>query len=232
MTLISLVLKLNPMKNKIQLFAILLFGISGLNAQEQPYQQQQSQDQQTMVYAAELTSINGFITGREVTGTLTITVEGERATIGLNATGLAPDMLHMAHLHGFEDGSEATCPEALMADADDDGYIDLIETREAAGITMIPLHDDPVSLQIGGEAYPMADGQGTISYTQEISLEELKAAMQTNFNISDFDFDNFVVFIHGVDDRLELPETVESLPDVPARYTLPVACGEVERLEY
>jgi hypothetical protein len=34
--------------------------------------------------------------------------------------------------------------------------------------------------------------------------------------------------VHGVPERTELPETAQSLPDVPARVTLPIACGILE----
>jgi len=38
------------------------------------------------------------------------------------------------------------------------------------------------------------------------------------------------VVLHGVDASTPLPSTVASLPGLPAYLTLPVACGEISRV--
>ncbi len=114
------------------------------------------------------------------------------------------------------------------ADANGDSIVDLIETREYSGVTMIPFHDNPVSMEIKAETYPQADAQGNLNYSAVVSMTELTSAVQEKFGVENFDFSNFVVYVHGVGDETTLPESVESLPDVPAKVTLPVACGELE----
>src|SRR6056297_3011280 len=74
------------------------------------------EEEEPTVYTAELHSLNQNITGQPVTGSLTITVKNDSATIDLNVTSIAPNMMHLAHLHGYEDGSEAKCP--VFPDAD------------------------------------------------------------------------------------------------------------------
>ena len=148
--------------------------------------------------------------------------------IELEASSLAPNMMHLAHLHGFEDGSEASCPPVPEADHNGDGIVDLIETRDYSGITMIPFHDNPVGLEIKTHTYPKADAQGRFNYSTVVSVQGLSSAVQEKFGVEDFNFGDFVVYVHGVGEQTTLPESVQSLPDVPAMVTLPVTCGELE----
>ena len=45
------------------------------------------------------------------------------------------------------------------------------------------------------------------------------------------DFERRVIFLHGVPEDAQLPDTVQSLGDVPAHVTLPIACGEIRKAE-
>jgi hypothetical protein len=183
------------------------------------------------VYVAELAPMNINATEELVTGTALFIVEGDTLTMTVEASGLAPDMMHLQHLHGYteEDGSFATCPFS-GADANDDNFIDLLETRPFTGITLVPLHEEPASLEIQSQTYPTANADGEISYSQTVSIEELEQALQETHNIDSLDLAQRTVFLHGVSQDADLPDTVESLPDVPAQVTLPVACGEIYEL--
>jgi hypothetical protein len=183
------------------------------------------------VYIAELAPMNINATEELVTGTALFIVEGDTLTMTVEASGLAPDMMHLQHLHGYteEDGSFATCPFS-GADANDDNVIDLLETRPFTGITLVPLHEEPASLAIQSQTYPTADAEGEIAYSQTVSIEELEQALQEEHNIDSLDLAQRTVFLHGVSQDADLPDSVESLPDVPAQVTLPVACGEIYEL--
>lgn len=185
-------------------------------------------EEEAKIYTAELNSLNQNITDQPVSGSLTIRVQGDKATIELKVSSLAPNMMHLAHLHGYEDGSEASCPSLPDADKNEDGIVDLIETRDYSGITMIPFHDEPASLKIKTETYSKSDAQGNYTYSKVVSMTELSSAVKEKFGVEDFNFDDYVVYVHGVSDQATLPESVQSLPDVPAMVTLPVACGELE----
>ena len=188
----------------------------------------QQMEEEPTVYTAELNNLNQNITDQPASGELTVTVKGDSATIKLNVSSVAPDIMHLAHLHGYEDGSEAKCPTFPEADNNNDSIVDLIETRDYSGITMIPFHDDPVSLEIKTDTYPKADAQGNFNYSKVVSMQALSSAVSEKFGIENFSFDNFVVFVHGIRQDTTLPESVQSLPDVPAKVTLPVGCGELE----
>lgn len=218
------------MKMKVQYFtavALLLLIAAACGPMRQDGNGEPEKKEVPIVYTADLNSLNQGITNQPASGSLTITVRGDSATIELSVSSLAPGMMHLAHLHGYKDGSEASCPPVPEADKNDDGIVDLIETRDYSGITMIPFHDDPVSLEIKTETYPVADERGNFSYSKVVSVKELSAAVKNKFGIEDFSFDKFVLYVHGVSEEIALPGSVESLPDVPAMVTLPVACGEL-----
>jgi hypothetical protein len=104
-----------------------------------------------------------------------------------------------------------------------------METEPVAGTTMVPFHDDPVSMEIVRDTYPVAGPGGSYTYTKTVSLEALQDSFGPVFGGQDLDLDRRVVFLHGVPASTVLPATVASLGDIPAQVTLPIACGEIER---
>ena len=135
----------------------------------------------------------------------------------------------LQHFHGFKDGSDATCA-GVEQDANNDGIIDLLETRPVSGVTLVPFHDDPASLKIKTHTYPKADAEGRIMYVKTVSTSALESAMQQKYGISEMEWEKRVIYLHGVPEDTELPESVQSLPDVPAHITLPVSCGPIQRI--
>ncbi|MGH8157335.1 MAG: hypothetical protein ACREPQ_04405 [Rhodanobacter sp.] len=182
-----------------------------------------------VVYIAHLHSLNSVVTGRKAAGEARFVVDGDALVIAIDAHGLPPDMMHLQHFHGFADNRQATCPTAA-ADRNGDGIIDLKETEPMAGTTMVPFHADPVSMQIASDSYPRASAAGTFTYRKTVSLAAFTTAFEKAFGSAALDLDRRVVFIHGVVPSAKLPGTVASLGDIPARITLPVACGVIERV--
>lgn len=178
------------------------------------------------IYTASLMPMNENLLQSSPIADVQLRVAGETLVIEVNAIGLPASMMHLQHIHGFIDGTAASCPGS-DADANGDGIVDLIETESSAGITMVPFHDNPGSMQIQSEAYPVADDQGTYSYNQSVSLNALRGAFQAMFGDNELSLDNRVVFIHGVPENTELPDSVQSIPGAPAHMTVPIACGEL-----
>lgn len=168
----------------------------------------------------------GHAMGQTVTGTVSLDERDGELNITVDAGGLAPGM-HLAHLHGFpvQDPGEAACPQ-LDADANGDGIVDLLETRDAAGVTLIPLTEDPASLSIMSESYPDAEEDGQLQYIQFVDLSALEQAMRETYGTPPA-LGNRVLFIHGVPQEAGLPDTVQSLEGVPAHLTLPIGCAEL-----
>ncbi|MFP7673671.1 hypothetical protein ACG74X_09990 [Marivita sp. S0852] len=182
-------------------------------------------------WRADLTALNPDATQMAASGTATLTVSGDTLTITVDATGTAPGIMHLQHFHGFAEGDATSACPGADADANGDGIVDLIETEPVAGVTMVPFHDDPANLEIVTETYPTADEDGRYSYEQTVSLSDLEARFADAFPGQQLDFDRRVVFLHGVSEDMDLPETAQSLGDIPAHVTLPIACGTLDRAD-
>jgi len=187
-------------------------------------------DSQPTVYVAKLHPVNTKVTGLETAGEARFSINGDTLTITVSAQKLPPNIVHWQHFHGFKDNSDAACPTEA-ADVNHDGIIDLIETEPAAGTTMVPFDEDPVAMDIGGGNYPKAGADGTFQYQKTVSLKALDAAFAKAFGDKKLDLDRRVVFVHGILESTELPASVASLGTVPARVTLPIACGEIKRVQ-
>jgi hypothetical protein len=202
----------------------LLAGVGGI-----PMVQAQNTD---VIYKATLLPLNSTAIGSDASGEATFTISGDRPTIHVSAKGVPPDTNHWQHFHGFGEGNkQSTCPTA-SDDANGDGIIDLIETEPVAGITMVPLNDDPVSMDIPQDTYPTAGADGTYTYEKTVSLTALQDAFSAQFPGQQLDLDRRVVFLHGVPASTQLPDTVASLGDIPAQVTIPIACGEIAKIEH
>lgn len=169
----------------------------------------------------------GASAGQTVTGTISLNEEGGELRIEIDAGGLAPGM-HLAHLHGFAvpDPEEAACPDAA-ADANGDGIVDLIETRDAAGVTLVPMTENPASLEIMSEGYPEAQEDGQMEYIQIVEPATLERAMVETYGTPPA-LETRVFFVHGVPSEAGLPDSVQSLEGVPAHATLPIGCAEMK----
>ncbi len=187
-------------------------------------------DTATMVYRAELTSINEDVSGLSVSGTATITLRGDSMFIEVVASGLEPGMMHMQHYHGFTDGQEAECA-TMDEDVNGDEIVDLIETRAVSGVTLVPFNENPAELELTDQSYPTASEQGTITYSDTVVVSELLSSLSEKYGIDSLQLENRVVYLHGVSEDISLPETVESLPDVAPHMTLPIACGRLEEVD-
>lgn len=184
----------------------------------------------SVAYVAQLHPLNTKVTGVGTTGEARFSVTDDILTISINAEKLPPDMMHLQHFHGFKDNRDATCPTEA-ADVNHDGIIDLIETEPTSGTTMVPFHDDPVSMEIVRDTYPKAGADGTFQYQKTVSLNDLEGAFAKAFDDTELDLDRRVVFIHGILASTKLPASAASLGTIPAQVTLPIACGEIKRVQ-
>ena len=182
------------------------------------------------LYVARLAPLNASVTGSSAKGEVAFRITGDDLTIQTDASGLPPGISHWQHFHGFIDGRDAACPTDA-ADANGDGIVDLIETEPVAGTTMVPFNADPVALNVPDETYPKADAEGTLHYEKTVSLSALQAAYAKAFEGGKLDLDTRVVFLHGVPSATALASSVASLGPIPAQVTIPIACGEIERVE-
>lgn len=178
-------------------------------------------------FVAKLQPLNANKIGTSASGTADLKIKDGKLITTIDLAGLQPGMMHLQHFHGFIDGKDAVCPTA-DADTNKDGFIDLVETEPFAGITMVPFHAHPASLEIANDTYPKADKKGAAHYSDTVSIADLEAALKEKLKATGLNLDKRVIFIHGVADTAALPDSVKSLPGVPAQVTLPIACGKIE----
>lgn len=121
------------------------------------------------------------------------------------ATGVTPNQPHPQHIHGFTDGSDATCPPANAADDDpqgDDRYISLSEGAPFYGPVLL-------SLDYANGEFPVANSAGHYIY-------------ERTFNRSPNSFpgpESLAVVVHG------------RMVDGNYQPSLPVACGEIKDVD-
>jgi hypothetical protein len=185
------------------------------------------------IYIAPLQPLNDNLTEQSPLGLATIIIRGDEMRLYVIAEGLPSGMAHLQHYHGFTQGTEAVCPTADV-DANNDGVVDLRETETVAGVTLVPFHDDPASLEglLDTERFPMAASpDGVIDYRETVSVQALASALQSEYDINQFNIEDRVIFLHGVAEDANVPDSAQSIADVPASTTLPIACGEFTRID-
>jgi Cu/Zn superoxide dismutase len=126
---------------------------------------------QSKTYTANLGTLNNS----GVTGTATLTLDGNMLTVHVMATGLEPNQLHIQHIHGFMDNKKKSMCPPQSADMNGDGFVDLVEGLPFYGGVLLDL-----------EPFPTAP-DGTINYTQTFTIDASLLPLQ-----------NRVVVIHGL----------------------------------
>ena len=139
---------------------------------------------------------NGF-GGQAATGEARFTIKDDRLSITVHAQRVPANIIHWQHFHGFTDARSSACPTGA-ADVNGDGIIDLIETAPMAEMTMVPFHDDPVSMEIPRATYPKASAKGALQYRKTVSLSTLQDAFGKAFPDQRLDLDRRVFMMHSV----------------------------------
>lgn len=180
-------------------------------------------------YTANLKPLNADKLGTSASGVANFeTSDGKLKTV-IDLQGLPPSMAHLQHFHGFADKG-ATCATAKQ-DANGDGYIDLLETEPVSGVTMLPFHAHPATLEIPSDTYPVADSDGKAHYEHVDDVAELERALHDKYETSGLNLVERVVIVHTVPNDTKLPDGVKSLPGVPSQVTIPLACGKIEAVK-
>lgn len=67
-------------------------------------------------------------------------------------------------------------------------------------------------------------------YETEIALADLESGFEGEFGDSGLKLDKRVLYVDGVSEDAQLPESVQSIEDTPAEVTLPTACGKIKKV--
>lgn len=180
-------------------------------------------------YEATLTPLNASVTGSQTKGNAKFVIANDTMKVTINVTGAPANMEHWQHFHGFADGKDAQVV-TMADDKNKDGIIDVTETADKSGTTMVPFNQFPALMEIGSDTYPKADANGSYSYTSKIPMAQLAKIFAEKFNGQKIDLDKRVLYIHGVPTSTKLPATVASLGDIPAQVTIPIAVGKIVKV--
>ncbi len=161
--------------------------------------------------------------GSNVTADAHIVARNGELKVRLDATGLSPNLPHLAHIHGQEQ-FENECPGFDRAA----GGIDprLIETLDGVAdygpirVTFSTSGDTSPAAGLSLGTAPVADAAGNLHYRRDISVP---AALQQ-------DLETLHIVIHGedLDDNGVYGGPITGL-GAPIEAELPVACGEIHR---
>lgn len=90
-------------------------------------------------FTTQFTTLNGSgVTGEAIVG---YDEDAHTITVAISASGLEPNMVHIQHIHGFTDGTDARTP-TLAQDDDRDGYVELAEGLDTYGPILLNLTAD------------------------------------------------------------------------------------------
>ncbi|MCZ2860905.1 hypothetical protein [Blastococcus sp. VKM Ac-2987] len=168
-------------------------------------------------YQADLGAVNQS----GVSGTGMVTLDGNTATVMVEATGLLAGSPHAQHFHI---GALGECPtDDLSDDADGDGFVSVSEAAKyygAIGSSLTTTGDTSPDSGLAVDRFPTAEG-GSVSYerTFEVSDDVHKA----------FEDGTAVLVLHGIDkdgSGAYDGDVMSDLdPSLPMEATAPAACG-------
>jgi len=171
-------------------------------------------------YQADLASVNGS----GVSGTGMVTLDGNTATVTIEASGLLAGAPHAQHFHI---GALGTCPsDGLEDDADKDGFVSVTEAAKyygAIGTSLTTQGDTSPDSGLAVDRFPTAEG-GSLSYdrTFEVTDDVHKA----------FEAGTAVLVLHGVDKdgsgAYDGDIKSDLDPSLPMEATAPAACGGLQ----
>lgn len=179
------------------------------------------------IYEATIVPLNEQAIGTAAHGSALFVINGDTLTINIEMHATPANLQHWEHFHGFPDGRDAQIATSAQ-DVNHDGFVDLPETGAVSGTTMVPFNDAPHEMDIPNDAYPVADANGDFAYTKVVPLAALGEKFKATFNDSDLDLDKRVIYIHGVTDDVDLPDTVAgAVGHYSTHVTLPIAVGKI-----
>lgn len=132
-----------------------------------------------------------------VHGIANLTLDGNILKVNLTATGLEPNEMHMAHIHGLLDANnmplDSTIP-TIAQDTDKDGFIELAEGQTTYGPILLQLTNPPGNTATGFSMAP--DGQINYSETFDLSKQSDFGTTFTKGQLLPLDLREIVV--HGM----------------------------------
>jgi len=222
-------MQINYLAIAVGIVALATVGCNSSQNKEGQQAQTSPESSSEEVFEAQLQPLNAVVTGQMTTGEARFVISGDTMTVTIDVKNAPKGIQHWQHFHGFASDSVATCA-TNAEDKNGDGIIDVVETGPVSGTTMVPFNAMPAKMDVGNSSYPVAGEDGSYHYESKIPMDSLKAAFSRAFGGSALDLDRRVLYIHGVPADAKLPKSVASIADIPASITLPIACGQIKKV--
>lgn len=158
-------------------------------------------------------------------GTALVELKGTRLTVDIKSSGLVPNSVHAAHLHGGVEGKEWTCPTAADVSRLDTDHNGILNTTEAAimyGAIMISLTttaDTTMNSGLAIDRFPKADAKGNLSYHRTFTISAPLAKNLSHLHIVQHGLDG------NHDGKYDGDTKSDLNPALPAEATDPADCG-------
>ncbi|MFC1456807.1 calcium-binding protein [Microvirga arabica] len=176
------------------------------------------------VFFADLNELNNS----EAEGGALLLLKGNRLTVITAARGVEAGQIHPQHIHGFEDGSNATVP-TLAQDDDRDGFIELAEGLDTYGPVLLNLTSPPGS---GAAGFPNPTGTSFL-FSQTYDLNDPRNGEFARL-LDDVSLNRREIVLHGKTVLAGHGQGTTGEVDGTAGYklVLPIASGEIRELSY
>jgi hypothetical protein len=200
---------------------------SNENSGSEVMQQQETEGS----YRVVLKSLNGS----KASGAGSIKIEEDKVDIQLKMIESHPRTEHFQYI-----SHKGKCPGAEN-DQNNDGYIDIQEGIEAYGKALIPLDEDINSQLTGNKNLPISNSSGFYDYEETASLKLMlddlgkpdeishdlvvKLRSEEKLNLA-----GRHLVVYGVPTSTALPESIATTEGLSPQESLPIACGEIVRI--
>jgi hypothetical protein len=169
-------------------------------------------------YQATLNSLNHS----SASGSLTLQLNGDQATISENVTGLAATFSGMPypHVQHIHIGAQGSCP-SMSADKNGDGVVSTTEGAPFYGGIGATLSTSGDTSPKAGTTLTVAPSGGSFTYSRTITLDAATMASVTA--------GKGVIVVHGLDpatlSKQAQGEKSDLVPSLPLAATSPALCG-------
>ncbi len=184
------------------------------------------------VFTTDFTALNN--SGVHAHALLFLDKEDQTLTVHIRAEGLEPGQVHPQHIHGFLSDMDAKSP-TILQDDDGDGFVELMEGAETYGPVQLNLTTEPGDAEqltgMMGIAFPTADENGVLRYTETFRFDREDSDMQAIFEAIT-PLQRKEIVLHGLTTTTEQGEGTEGEVNGEAGYkaVLPVASGELQEV--
>jgi Ca2+-binding RTX toxin-like protein len=176
------------------------------------------------VFFADLNELSNS----EAEGGALLLLKGDKLTVITAARGVEAGQAHVQHIHGFEDGRNATVP-TLVQDDDRDGFIELAEGLDTYGPILLNLTSDPAA---GLSGFPTPTGDSFL-FSQTYDLSDPSNGELAK-RLDDVSLARREIVLHGKSTLEGHGQGTAGEVDGTAGYklVLPIASGEIRELSY